>query len=259
MGIDHSSLVEHYPVPATLGVNINWACTGGCPEEPAEAELPGFFFQRQVRVGSTMTLFFPPAAIPPILPLEVADKVPFSDLADVLSTFHIAPGSAAAATVAKSLRLCRAPPNAGEVKSCTSSLEATVRSAARMLGATGGEVWAAASALAAAAGLPRQAYVVEAVAPLDGDRHVGCHAISYPYAVFVCHMTGRPTRSYRMTLRGLRGGAAVDMAAVCHLDTSNWSPSHPAMRILLTQPGGEPVCHFVAPDNLVFGNKTSNA
>ncbi|TVT96915.1 hypothetical protein EJB05_57838 [Eragrostis curvula] len=263
-GIDHSPLVEHFPVRDNLESDNNgWGKPPHAARErswadgPTSTGLPGYFFQTQVRVGSTMTVFFPPAAAPPILPLEVAEKVPFSNLADVLSTFDIAPGSAAAATVRKSLSECQAQPDAGDVKSCTSSLEATVQSAMRMLG-TSHDVWASASALTGA-GLPRQAYVVQAAATLDGDRHVGCHAVSYPYAVYLCHMTGTPTKAYKMTLRGLRGGSTVDMTAICHLDTSNWSPSHPAMKILHTQPGAAPVCHFMAPVNLVFGKKTSNA
>ncbi|XP_062202072.1 BURP domain-containing protein 13-like [Phragmites australis] len=101
-------------------------------------------------------------------------------------------------------------------------------------------VWAAASAL------PRQECVVSAVSPLDGDRHVACHDEPYPYAVFQCHMTGRSsTKAYMITLSGR--SPAVTMAALCHRDTSNWNPAHPAFEML---------CHFMPYANLVFGEKT---
>ncbi|TVU02839.1 hypothetical protein EJB05_51625, partial [Eragrostis curvula] len=105
-----------------------------------------------------MTLSFPAEAAPAILPHDVAEKAPFAMLDDILAAFHIPAGSAAAAQVSDTLSRCQAPPNvvAGEViKSCTTSLKATVQSAIRMLGADhAGGVWAAASELPRA-GLPR--------------------------------------------------------------------------------------------------------
>jgi hypothetical protein len=113
-------------------------------------------------------------------------------------------------------------------------------------------VWAAASATPGDS-LPRRAYVVTAVTPLDdGDRHVACHDEQFPYAVFQCHMAGR-TKAYMITLSG--GGKEIEMATLCHRDTSNWNPAHPAFNMLHTKPGGAPVCHFMPYANLVFGVK----
>ncbi|XP_062202790.1 protein RAFTIN 1B-like [Phragmites australis] len=259
-GIDRSPLKERYAAPyflpsACLGYTYQITCGKPPPSEEAEAVTGLFFHEAQVRTGSVMTVSFPPAATPAILPRDVAEKVPFASVTDVLTTFNIPPRSAEAMQVRDTLRGCRAPPLAGEQKACATSLEGTVRSAMGMLGTTtSGKVWAAASALPRD-GLPRQEYVVSAVSPLDGDRHVACHDEPYPYAVFQCHMTGRSsTKAYMITLSGR--SPAVTMAALCHRDTSNWNPAHPAFEMLGTQPGGAPVCHFMPYANLVFGEKT---
>ncbi|TVU40155.1 hypothetical protein EJB05_13605, partial [Eragrostis curvula] len=95
-------------------------------------------------------------------------------------------------SVYDTLSRCQAPARASEQKacSCTTSLEATVQTAVRMLVAGSHTAWAAASKVPAGGGLPLQPYVIEAVRPLDGDRHVGCHVVPFPYAVYQCHSTG---------------------------------------------------------------------
>ncbi|TVU40097.1 hypothetical protein EJB05_13546, partial [Eragrostis curvula] len=222
---------------------------------------PGLFFdQAQVRVGGTMNVSFPPELVPAILPRDVAGKVPFSNLTGDLSVFNIAPGSTRAATANDTLSRCQAPARAGEQKACTTSLEATVQTAVRMLGAGSRTAWAVALEIPAGGGLPLQPYVIEAVRPLDGDRHVGCHVVPFPYAVYQCHSPGQPSTAYMVSLRGLREhGLGIAMAAICHLNTSSWNPAYPAFEILHTKPGGAPVCHFMRYANLLFGMKSGNA
>jgi hypothetical protein len=257
-GIDHSPLEEHYSAsPSANNVctiydaicNLRSMSAGG-----AAGDL--FFHEAQLRPGSTMTASLPAEVESAILPHDVAGKVPFGNLRDVLATFNIPAGSAEAARVRDTLRRCRAPPLPGERKACAASLEGTVRSAVGMLG---GAAWAAASALPRA-GLPRGPYEVQAVAPLDGDRYVACHKMPFPYAVYHCHMTGMSaTRAYKVSLRGgddPAAAAAVMMLALCHRDTSQWNPAHPAFEVLRTHPGGAPVCHFMPYANLVFVKTT---
>ncbi|RCV19388.1 hypothetical protein SETIT_3G379900v2 [Setaria italica] len=262
-GIDHSPLVEHYSAPPSISVCImfNSACN---PLTVAETGI--FFHEAQLRPGSAMTLSFPAEAETAILPHGVAEKVPFGNLGDVLATFNIPAGSAEATQVRDTLSRCQEPPVAGEVKSCTTSLESTVRSAMDMLGTVvndGGQqgVWAATSELPRG-GLPRQPYVVQGVAPLDGERYVSCHKVPFPYAVYQCHSAGTMGyRAYVVSLSGLRGGGrpAASMLAFCHVDTSSWNPAHPAFEILNTRPGGSPVCHFMPYGDLAFVKKAGRA
>jgi hypothetical protein len=215
------------------------------------------------RVGSITLVSFPPASTTPILPRDVVEKLPFGRLQDTLAMFNMTPGSAE--VVGDTLRECQERPVIpGEQKACATSLEGTVQAATRMLaGASptrrGGRVWAVASAVPRA-GLPRQLYVVTEVTRLPGDHHVGCHDTAFPYAVFYCHMLAQSTRAYVITIQGLGGGGPeVAMAAVCHLDTSDWNPGHPAFLILHSQPGGAPVCHFLPYANMVFGKMAEDA
>ncbi|CAN6361975.1 unnamed protein product [Urochloa humidicola] len=217
-----------------------------------------------VRVGSVMTAYFPPVDLPGILPRDAAERAPFGNVSDVLAMFAIAPGSAEESIVRGTIRGCQAPPLAGEWKACATSLEGTLQAAARMLGTKRMSV--AVSALTPREGLPRQEYEVAAVALLDGRRHVTCHNDPFPYAVYRCHMEKdyMSTEAYVLTLRGLQqhGSSAsslVDMAAVCHLDTSNWSPAHPAFKTLNLQPGAAPLCHFMPYADLLFSDKADSA
>jgi hypothetical protein len=260
-GIDHSVLTEHRSASHFLPNEcLKLQDLLKCPPK---YEVPqGLFFrQTQARVGSTMTVAFAPATVPPALPRAAAKSSPFGNMEEVLARFDIAPGSDEAYMVRDTLSMCQEPPPAGEHMTCAMSVEATVQSALRMLGTTSnskGAPWVAASGLPRA-GLPRQAYVVEAVAPLDGDRYVGCHAMPFPYAVFQCHMSNEVSKAYVMTLRGLEGGPTVAMAAICHLDTSKWNAKHPSFKMLHTYPGGAPVCHFMPYAHLLFGAKAANA
>ncbi|CAN6361730.1 unnamed protein product, partial [Urochloa humidicola] len=125
-GIDHSPLVEHYSALPSISVCtlFSSACN---PRTVAETGI--FFHESRLLPGSTMTLSFPGEAATAILPHEVADKVPFGNLGDVLAAFNIPVGSGEADQVRHTLTRCQEPPVVGEVKSCTTSLESTVQSA----------------------------------------------------------------------------------------------------------------------------------
>ncbi|CAN6352283.1 unnamed protein product [Urochloa humidicola] len=256
-GIEHSPLVEHYSAIPSISVCtlFSSACN---PRTVAETGI--FFHESQLLPGSTMMLSFPAESETAILPRDVAEKVPFGNLGDVLAAFNIPAGSGEADQVRHTLSRCQEPPVAGEVKSCTTSLESTVQSAMDMLGTVNGDqgVWAATSELPRG-GLPRQPYVVQGVAPLDGDRYVSCHKVPFPYAVYQCHIAGNGYRAYVVSLSGLRGDKMASMLAFCHVDTSSWNPAHPAFEILNTRPGGTPVCHFMPYGDLAFVKKAGRA
>ncbi|CAN6339063.1 unnamed protein product [Urochloa humidicola] len=260
-GIDDSPLKEgsvhpqlQHQLISCLGYSYEIRC-GGPPTSSAAAM--GVFFRRDmVRVGSVMTAYFPPVDLPAILPRAAAESAPFANINDVLAKFTIAPGSAEASIVRGTVSACEAPPLAGERKACATSLEGTVQAAARMLGTKRMSV--AVSALTPREGLPRQEYEVAAAVLLDGRRHVTCHNDPFPYAVYRCHVEKEDvsTEAYVLTLRS--SSLVVDMVAVCHLDTSNWSPAHPAFKTLNLRPGDAPLCHFMPYADLLFSDKADN-
>ncbi|CAN6343699.1 unnamed protein product [Urochloa humidicola] len=272
-GIDHSPLAENFTgLYLSIGMCLGHFSLSVCSVERVKKAATGLFFhENHVRVGTTMTVSFSPVAVPAILPHAAAAKVPFGNLtaADVAAMFHIPPGSTMFSQVRDTLRACQtaAPPHShacGERHACATSLEDLVRAAVHTLGtvaAGAGGVWVAASEIPRA-GLPLQPYAVETVAELDGDSHVACHDEPYPYAVFRCHKIGMSmTKVYVVSLRGLGGGGSpkVDMAVICHLDTSDWNPAYPAFEMLGTKPGESSVCHFLPYANLLFGVKAASA
>ncbi|XP_066357996.1 BURP domain-containing protein 6-like [Miscanthus floridulus] len=265
-GTDHSPLKQPssspqvYQPDACLGYSYRITCSPSA----AVAATGVFFRQENVALGSVMTVHFPPVDLPAILPRADAEKAPFANVSDVLATFSIASGSSRESNVRTTISACQAPPLAGERQTCATSLEGAVRAAARMLGTSAARLSVAASALTPREGLPRQEYEVVAVAPLGGGRHVTCHDDPFPYAVYRCHMEKEAsTGAYVLTLRCLQYGSGapvvVDMVAVCHLDTSNWSSAHPAFETLNLRPGGAPVCHFMPYADLLFTEKAANA
>ncbi|KAG5609116.1 hypothetical protein H5410_020397 [Solanum commersonii] len=59
----------------------------------------------------------------------------------------------------------------------------------------------------------------------------------------------------KVELRNDANGDKVEAIAVCHLDTSQWIPSHVSFRVFSILPGTSPVCHFFPSDNLVWDPK----
>ncbi|KAB2050337.1 hypothetical protein ERO13_A13G217851v2 [Gossypium hirsutum] len=83
-----------------------------------------------------------------------------------------------------------------------------------------------------------------------GGNEVVCHKMTYPHAVYLCHsIVG--TEVYKVPLVSDDGTKAKAMA-VCHKDTSAWSPNHIAFKILKVKPGTVPICHFLGRDTLVW-------
>uniref|UniRef100_R7W651 Uncharacterized protein n=1 Tax=Aegilops tauschii TaxID=37682 RepID=R7W651_AEGTA len=111
-GIDDAPRVRRYP--AFPSISLCGAWTGMCTASLA-APTGIFFYEAQLRPGSTMTMSFPAEAEPPILPHDLAEKVAFANLSAVLTTFNIPTGSAEASHVAKTLSLCQSLPHAGEI------------------------------------------------------------------------------------------------------------------------------------------------
>lgn len=105
----------------------------------------------------------------------------------------------------------------------------------------------------------------------DGDRgatYLSCHTVVWPSMAALCHQVA-DTRVFQVTLeeeedpeeestaartagRGRRRRAVVTNTALCHRDTSRWSPDHAAFRALGTKPGEGEACHWSAPDEFVY-------
>uniref|UniRef100_J3MDH8 BURP domain-containing protein n=2 Tax=Oryza brachyantha TaxID=4533 RepID=J3MDH8_ORYBR len=84
---------------------------------------------------------------------------------------------------------------------------------------------------------------------------VTCHDMTYPYAVFYCHMAGPATRAYSVALASRDAGAeltAMEVLAVCHLNTSRWSSKHPFLLAMRAKPGDVAPCHFLPKSSVIW-------
>nr|ABG76011.1 RDB1 [Oryza sativa Japonica Group] len=189
------------------------------------------------------------------LPRGKADSIPFSskELPEILDRFGVRPGSDDAAEMSATLQDCELPANKGEKKACATSLESIVDFVTSSFGAS--DVDAASTVVlskAVESSSLAQDYTVSGVRRMAGTGQlIACHPESYPYAVFMCHLTEATTRAYKASLVG-KDGTAVEAVAVCHTDTSEWNPEHAAFHVLGVKPGTVPVCHFMQPDAVVW-------
>ncbi|XP_028547493.1 BURP domain protein RD22-like [Dendrobium catenatum] len=176
----------------------------------------------------------------------MAKATPFSStkLTEILGLFNITWGSLEAKAIQQTLEECEEKPIEGEIKHCVTSLEAMVDFVKAEIG-------------------NRDVNVIETtvkggvhqlvVPKQEAKALVSCHPESYPKAVYYCHKITN-VEAYKVHLLG-SNGVVVDTAAICHIDTSAWSPHYLGFKILKVKPGTEPICHFLPRGHLIFAGK----
>lgn len=145
----------------------------------------------------------------------------------------------------------------GQKAGCATSLESLTELASSLHGTHNVRAFSAANLPIDAAGTPalRGMYNVTAVRKLsDSQEIVTCHDLTYPYTVYYCH-TANPTAAYTVTLESVDGATApevMEALAVCHLDTSRWSPKNPFFEMHNLKPGDVAVCHFLTKLSIIW-------
>ncbi|XP_037483070.1 protein RAFTIN 1A-like isoform X2 [Triticum dicoccoides] len=192
-------------------------CKGSPPSAPA-AVAGVFFREEDITIGKVMTVAMPSSLPTPFLPSTVEEKISFGDLNSMLDKFNISKTSHEAAEMNNTILNCADPPIHGEEKYCAASLEAVVETAMKML-------------------QTRHLSVVASALPSAG-------LLRQDYMAYVVQLQGSS-----------RDDTKIAMVAICHRDTSNWSPSHPAFKALGEHPGGSTICHFQPYADLLFIEK----
>ncbi|RDX60241.1 BURP domain-containing protein BNM2A, partial [Mucuna pruriens] len=221
-----------------------------------DPSLMVFFTMKDLKVGKRMPIHFPkrdPAKSPKLWPKEEADSVPFSSnqLPYLLKLFSFSPDSSQAIAMENTLRECESKPIKGEVKFCATSLESMLDFTQRILGVES-ELQAFATLHQTKSNVTFQNYtILDTLMEIPAPKIVACHTMPYPYAVFYCHSQESGNRVYRVSLVG-ENGDRVEAMVVCHLDTSQWAPSHVSFQVLRITPGTSSVCHFFPADHLIW-------
>ncbi|XP_059429425.1 BURP domain-containing protein BNM2A-like [Corylus avellana] len=218
-----------------------------------------FFTMEDLKVGKTMPIYFPkrdPATSPHFLPREEADSIPFSlkQLPHLLEFFSFSPDSPQAKAIEDTLRHCESEPIKGETKLCATSMESMLDFAAAVLGRFHEHhdfQVLTTSHLTKSTTLFQNYTILKIPGEISAPKMVSCHTMPYPYAIFYCHSQESQNKVFKVTLGG-ENGDRVEAIAVCHTDTSQWSPDHVSFRVLGVLPGTSSVCHFFPADNLVW-------
>ncbi|KAI8027165.1 BURP domain protein USPL1 [Camellia lanceoleosa] len=142
-------------------------------------------------------------------------------------------------------------PIKGESKTCATSLESMLDLRRVMLGLESEFKVVSTIHFTESTTILQNYTILEDPLEISGPKMVACHTMPYPYAIFYCHYQESESKVFKVFLGG-ENGDRLEAVAVCHMDTSQWSPGHVSFRVLGIEPGSSPVCHFFPSDNLLW-------
>lgn len=212
-----------------------------------------FFTMKDLKLGKTLPIYFARKHLPPLLPKEEADSIPFSysQLPYLLEFFSFSKGSPQAKAMENTLRECEIKPIKGETKLCANSQESMLDFVHNIFGVESYFRVTTSYLTESSRAILQNYTILEVPKEIPSPKMVACHTMPYPYAIYYCHSQLTENKVFKVSLEG-QNGDVVDATAVCHLDTSAWSPDHVSFRVLGIDPGTSPVCHFFPADNLVW-------
>ncbi|KAJ1289301.1 hypothetical protein BS78_02G153900 [Paspalum vaginatum] len=212
---------------------------------------PGKFFrERDLMMGNRMPMPDITDKLPhrAFLPRDIAAKIPFEENA-VSALFGAPPGTAMRQVVASTVAECARAPSLGETKRCTTSAEDMVDFAVEMLGSN-----IAVRTMESRAGSGRDVRLgkITGIAGGGVTRSVSCHQSLFPYLVYYCHSVPR-VRLYEADILDVDSNRKINHGvAICHLETSDWSPNHGAFVALGGKPGEIEVCHWIFEGDMTW-------
>ncbi|KAK4782514.1 hypothetical protein SAY86_016616 [Trapa natans] len=218
-----------------------------------QIERGRFFRELELMEGNVMAMPDIRDRMParPFLPRAISSRLPFSSsrLADIRGLFAAGEESATEHVIASTLEECERPPSRGETKRCVGSAEDMIDFAVSILGR--GVVLRTTENVN---GTGREVRVGR-VRGIHGGlttESVSCHQSLYPYLVYYCHAVPR-VRVYEADIVDMTSGATINQGvAICHLDTSAWSPGHGAFVALGRGPGQIEVCHWIYENDMTW-------
>ncbi|EPS60630.1 polygalacturonase-1 non-catalytic subunit beta, partial [Genlisea aurea] len=186
------------------------------------------------------------------LPRSIASKLPFSTskIAEIAAIFRAGDGeSKLSETIANSLRECERAPSPGETKRCVSSIEDMIDFATSVLGRNSA---ARTTATTAGSGGEIKIGEVKGIAGGRVTKSVSCHQSLYPYLLYYCHSVPK-VRVYEADLLHPKTDSKINHGvAICHIDTTSWSPDHGAFIALGPGPGKIEVCHWIFQNDMTW-------
>ncbi|KAK8515664.1 hypothetical protein V6N13_139367 [Hibiscus sabdariffa] len=221
------------------------------PDKDAEADGKAIFFlENQLRLGRTLKVsgILKTRNTASFLPRQIAQAIPFSSgkFPEIFKYFSLEPKSDEANLIKETIQKCETPAMKGEQRYCATSLESLVDWTVSKLGKN---IQVLSNNVEKET--ENRVFAIAGEAKKVGETELVCHKLKYAYAVFLCHSIEKTT-AYTVPLVSADGSTKAKLLAICHKDTSAWSPDHLAFQILKIKPGTVPVCHFLTKETLVW-------
>ncbi|KAK3443145.1 hypothetical protein EUGRSUZ_B03334 [Eucalyptus grandis] len=185
------------------------------------------------------------------LPRCISAELPFSTskLAELKQIFHAIENSAMGKIMAQTLGECEGAALQDETKRCVASIEDMIDFATSVLGH---DVMVRSTESARGS---KQEVLIGVVKRIEGSevsKPVACHRRLFPYIVYYCHSFPN-VRSYEADILDPKSKAKINHGvAICHMNTSTWSPIHESFLLLGSGPGQIEVCHWIYENNPIW-------
>nr|GMD97756.1 BURP domain-containing protein 16-like [Ipomoea batatas] len=183
------------------------------------------------------------------LPPQIATSIQLSEseLQRVFPTALSIPSTKASMDM--SLRHCDAPAVKGERRICLKTLEDMIEFSRESLG----RKHLVALASENTKGLGNQVVMVRNFTkPYKTEKIVACHELFFPFATYYCHKLSLVEVYAVDVINPKKRGGIDKLFAICHMDTSPWTPTHVAFKLLKTSPGKGEVCHWIGEMDLLW-------
>ncbi|XP_061356982.1 polygalacturonase 1 beta-like protein 3 [Gastrolobium bilobum] len=215
---------------------------------------PGKFFrEKMMKEGTVMPLPDLKDKMPErsFLPRSILAKLPFSTskISELKQLFKASDNGSMEKMMRDSLQECERVPSPGETKRCVGSIEDMIDFATSVLGRN------VAVRTTQNVNGSKKNVMVGQVKGINGGKvtqSVSCHQSLFPYLLYYCHSVPK-VRVYETDLLDPNTKAKINHGvAICHLDTSDWSPAHGAFLSLGSGPGRIEVCHWIFENDMTW-------
>ncbi|XP_044480692.1 polygalacturonase 1 beta-like protein 3 [Mangifera indica] len=215
---------------------------------------PGKFFRESMlKKGTVMPMPDIKDKMPKrsFLPRTIVSKLPFSSskISQLKHIFHATYNSAMETIIKDALSECERAPSSGETKRCVGSVEDMIDFATSILGRN--LVVRTTENLNGS----KKKIMIGSVKGINGGKitkSVSCHQSLFPYLLYYCHSVPK-VRVYEAGILDPNSKAKINQGvAICHLDTSAWSPTHGAFLALGSGPGRIEVCHWIFENDMTW-------
>lgn len=185
------------------------------------------------------------------LPRVISSKLPFSSsqLTELKRVFGATDNSSMERVMVNALAECERAPSPGESKRCVGSVEEMIDFVVWVLGHN------VVARTTENVNGSKKKVMIGKVRGINGGKvtkSVSCHQSLYPYLLYYCHSVPK-VRVYEADILEVESKGKINNGvAICHEDTSAWSPDHGAFVALGSIPGQIEVCHWIFENDMTW-------